>query len=84
MLPSKENQVAAEQLKLVLPSHMGGEGGDRLAAVWEGAAGGRLGQLHQSFEGGQERGQQIGKRLVGKDVGSCKGNGGRTRDCELN
>ena len=75
--------MAAEQLELVLPPHVGGEGGERLAAVWEGAAGRRLGQFHQRFEGGQERGEQCGKRLVGEDMSSCKGNRGRTRDGEL-
>ena len=82
-LPSQQHQVAAEQLELVVPPHVGGEGGEGLAAVWEGAAGRSLWQFHQRSEGGEEGGEQIGKRLVGEDMSSCKGNRGRARDGEL-
>ena len=57
LLPSKKNQVAAKQLKLVLPSHVGGKvQGNWEAAIWEGAAARRFGQSHQSFKGGEESG----------------------------
>ena len=78
--------MAAEQLKLVIPPHVGGEGGgDGLSAIWKRAGSGSLiWQFHQRFEGGEESGEQICERVVGENVGSRSGKRGRTRDENLN